>query len=560
LTLLSNSVILVATMYVDTSHTGKYVRHLLRQNYREKDKVKHHTIANLSHCSEAEIDAIKLALKYKNDLSSLGSITETVKLKQGQSFGSVWVIYQIAKELGIDKALGNTPQGKLALWQVIARVIAQGSRLSAVRLASSHAACDILDMETFNEEDLYSNLDWLSEKQEKIEDSLYKNQYKKKKQPGLYLYDVTSSYLEGNCNELGAFGYNRDKKKGKKQIVIGLLCDEEGVPLSVQVFRGNTQDQKTVSEQIKKVSGRFGGKEVTLVGDRGMIKGQSIEELKEEGFHYITAITKPQIEKMLSERQLQMSLFDEDLAEVETKGIRYILRRNPIRAKEIRQIRQSKLEKLKEEIRKQNEYMKLHPGAKEGTSLKKMQTGISKLKIGKWASLTISGREIQITLDSEKLSEEEKLDGCYVLKTDISKEKASKEIIESRYKDLADVEWAFRTSKTCHLEMRPVHVRLESRTRGHIFVVMLAYRIALELSKRWVEVESTVEEAIDELKTVCAMNIVVGQKTLCNKIPEPGDSIKFLLKKAGVSLPETFPSKGIIVATRKKLVNKRLSH
>ena len=545
-------------MYIDKSTSkGKYVRYLLRENYRENGKVKHKTIANLSKCSADEIEAIKLALKHKNDLTTLSTIYNSVSLKQGLSVGGVWLIYQIAKQIGIVGSLGSTREGKLALWQVVARVIDQGSRLSAVRLASRHAGCDILNMESFNEDDLYTNLDWLNENQAKIEDKLYKKLYCDKEKPHLFLYDVTSSYLEGKSNQLGAFGYNRDKKKGKKQIVIGLLCNEEGVPLTIEVFKGNTQDPKTISNQIKKVVQRFGGKEVIFVGDRGMIKNKQIEEIKEEGFHYITAITKPQIEKLLSEKVLQMSLFDKELAEVETdEELRYVLRRNPIRAEEIRKTRGEKLARIEKEIEKQNEYLKIHLRAKEEVAVRKIKELCKKLKItdlpaGKagWVEIKITERVITIERDEDKLKEEEKLDGCYVLKTDLTKEQVSKETIESRYKDLSKVEWAFRTSKTVNLEMRPIHVVLASRTRGHAFVVMLAYRIIQELSKRWKSVDLTVEEGIEELTTLCAIEVKIDAKPAYNKIPEPRKSIKELLKKAGVDLPDVLQSKGIKAAT-----------
>src|SRR5271169_5891187 len=256
-------------MYVDSSTVKQrdksYTRYLLRECYRENGKVKHRTIANLSSCSDAEIAAIKLALRHKEQLALLLSDKMTVTQKQGLSFGAVWLVYSIARELGIVEAFGTTREGKLALWQVIGRVIDQGSRLSAVRLAGVHAACDILSVGKFDENDLYDNLDWLAERQATIEDRLFRKLHGAEKS-GLFLYDVTSSYLEGTENELSAFGYNRDGKKGKMQIVIGLLCDNEGTPLSVEVFAGNTQDPKTVGPQIKKVAERFGAKDVTFVG------------------------------------------------------------------------------------------------------------------------------------------------------------------------------------------------------------------------------------------------------------------------------------------------------
>src|SRR5262252_7912898 len=277
-------------MYIDTSHItrgGKtYTRHLLRESYRAHGKVLHRTIANVSHCSATEIEAMRLALRHKDDLEHLGTIQDAITLTQGVSFGAVWTVYHSARRLGIEKALGTTREGKLALWQVIARVIDQGSRLSAVRLAMSHAACDVLGLDAFDEDALYENLDWLAGAQARIEDRLFA-QRTKTTPVSLFLYDVTSSYLEGAHNELAAFGYNRDGKKGKRQIVIGLLCDEDGHPVSIEVFPGNTADPHTFAAQLEKVKVRFGVTAITFVGDRGMIKGQQVEDLAIQGFHYL---------------------------------------------------------------------------------------------------------------------------------------------------------------------------------------------------------------------------------------------------------------------------------
>ena len=548
-------------MYVDISKSqGKYTRYLLRESYREDGKVKHRTIANVSNCSEDEIEAIRLALRHKKDLAALISTRNDICLRQGLSVGAVWLVYDIARQLGITDALGTSRQGKLALWQIIARVMSQGSRLSSVRLAGSHAGCDILGLTSFDEDDLYKNLDWLCEKQSLIENRLFKKMHPDK-QPGLFLYDVTSSYLEGTQNELAAFGYNRDGKKGKRQIVIGLLCNEEGKPLSIEVFTGNTQDPKTLASQIRKVAKRFGGSEVTFVGDRGMIKTHQIEDLLEHGFHYITAITKPQIESLLGKGVIQVGLFDQELAEVfSDDGIRYVLRRNPIRVKEIRKSRQSKYASLTKEIKKQNKYLAEHPRAHVDVALRKIDERCKKLKLSKWVTPSAWQRNIVLTIDKEAQQEEGKLDGCYVLKTDLTKETVNKETVHARYKDLALVEWAFRTSKTVELEMRPVYVRLSDRTRGHAFIVMLAYRIVQQLAERWHDIELTVEEGIKELTTLCATEMVVNGRPSCNKIPEPRPMVRQLLKTAKVRLPDALPCSGIRVATRKKLVDQRKRH
>jgi transposase/predicted DNA-binding protein (UPF0251 family) len=547
-------------MHIDSSTSKQgdkiYTRHLLRESYREGKKVKKRTIANLSACSFEEIEAIRLALRHKQDLTQL-SVQDKAVIKQGLSVGSVWLLYDMARQLGITDALGPTKQGKLALWQVLSRVIDQGSRLSAVRLAGSHAACDVIGLGKFDEDDLYDNLDWLCENQELIEDRLTPKS-KKTDLPGLYLYDVTSSYLEGTDNELAAFGYNRDGKKGKRQIVIGLLCNVNGLPLSIEVFTGNTQDTRTFASQIKKVAERFGGGNVTFVGDRGMIKSEQVEELGQYGFHYITAITKPQIERLIKSGVIQMNLFDQRLAEVlGDNGIRYVLRRNPARADEIRKSREDKLKSLGKELVRQNEYLKEHSLAKVATAMKKLTDKCNRLKLSGWVTVAEDSRQLTLCLDEENLKKESELDGCYVLKSDLSPETATKEIIHSRYKDLCLVESAFRSSKTVNLELRPIHVRLATRTRGHVFVVMMAYRIIQELAVRWQDIDATVEEGIKELSTLCAQEVSFNGKESCNQIPEPRASVRKLIDAARVRMPEALPSKGIVVSTKKKLTDRR---
>ena len=548
-------------MYVDSCRSGKYVRHLLRENYREDGKVKHRTIANISSCSPEEIAAVKLALKHKDNLAELASSSSgQVALSQGYSMGAVWTLYQVAKQVGIPQALGSSRRGKLALWQVLARVIDQGSRLSAVRLAQAHGACEILGIqEPFNEDDLYENLDWLCESQDRIEQRLFRRSHGEQK-PRLFLYDVTSSYLEGDCNAFAAFGYNRDGKRGKKQIVIGLLCDEQGVPLSIEVFPGNTQDPKTVSSQIRKLAERFGGDEVTFVGDRGMLKTRQIEEVQEHGFHYITAITKPQVESLMKRGLIQLDLFEQELAEVEDgDGIRYILRRNPLRAQECAATRGDKRHTLERFIEKKNKYLAEHPRSHLEVATRDAGELCKKLRISDWVEITTEGRDICLRIDEGAETKAGRLDGCYVIKTDLKAEVCSTQTVHDRYKDLTHVECAFRTSKTVELEMRPIHVCLAPRTRAHALVVMLAYRIAKELSQRWVSANVKVQEGIDLLSMLCVHDVKTGAQTACALVPEPSARTRKLLDLAGIILPANLPRRKIRVATRRKLQKRRTS-
>ena len=384
-------------MYVNTAKIKRgnttYTRNLLRTSYREDGKVKHKTVLNLSICSHEEIAAIKLALKHKGDLTALASVKD-VKTILGKSIGAVWTMKLIAERVQISKSLGNSAEAKLALLQVIARVVDQGSRLSAVRFAKRHAICEILGIKKLDEDDLYENLAWIASKQEEIEKKLFENRYTDKT-PTLFLYDVTSSYLEGDKNELASWGYNRDKKKGKKQIVVGLLTGPDGLPVAVRVFKGNTVDTKTVAEQVRILARNFGVKEVTLVGDRGMLKGPQIAALPDD-FRYVTAISKPQIRKKLCDKIFQYELFTKKVCEVEEDGVRYVLRCNPIRKKEIANNRESKFDSIKEFADERTKYLSDHPRASSTKALEKVNAKIKKLATVKWLYAKKENRVITI--------------------------------------------------------------------------------------------------------------------------------------------------------------------
>jgi len=544
-------------MFIDDStYTAKdksYRRVLLRNSYRVNGVVKHDTIANLSNCSDEDIAHLKKSLKLSKQHSFEQG--DSFTLKQGLSVGAVWTLNQVAQEIGITESVGNSREAKLVLWMIYARLLGKGSRLSAVRLMSQHAGCDILDLDSFTEDDLYEAMDWLEKEQSEIELKLFQKKYQNEI-PTFYLYDVTSSYLEGSENELGEYGYNRDGKKSKQQIVIGLMTDAEGWPIAIEVFQGNTHDTKTVKNQIKKVADRFRVKEVTFVGDRGMLKRAQIEDLQDEEFHYITAITKPEIETLIKKATLSLSLFDTTIAEVESDGIRYVFRRNPQRAKEIEASRQSKLTRLRNLCKEKNKYLKTHKKAKEIAAQKELEKKAKGLKISEWIIMGHSERALSIVIDEEKKKEQMAFDGCYVLKTDRKKEEISTKEVHDRYKSLADVEWAFRTMKTTLLEMRGIFVRKAPRTRAHVFIVMLSYMIAYKLRRQWHDLELTVEEGITELSSIHAIEVHYPQMSY-QKIPQPRPTATLLLEKVGVALPDAIPCKGASALTRKKLVSER---
>jgi transposase len=275
--------------------------------------------------------------------------------------------------------------------------------------------------------------------------------------------------------------------------------------------------------------------------------------------NYITAITKPQIETLLEQGTLQLDLFDETLTEVTEGKIRYILRRNPERARELELTRRDKLKTIQRLIDDKNNYLREHQRAKVEIAVETIKKKIERLKIDSYAMITCKERVIQMQLDQSMLEEKARLDGCYVIKTDLSVSSGNKETVHQCYKDLALVEQAFRTSKTDLLELRPVHVRLEKRTRGHILTVMLAYRLVKTLKEYWRSIEATLKESITALTNLCAVQIDVEEKASRYRIPEPSGLVKQLLEAAKVTLPKTLSKSNTIVTTRKQLKKRRKS-
>ena len=511
-------------MYLQEHHRQKgnktYQTIYLAESYREDGKVKKRYIANLSDCPANIISAIKEELKKTTNASQ--SNAGALVFEQGKSFGGIFAVLDVCKRLGITAALGkDIRQSGLALFQIAARVLSQRSRnYAANEWLPLVAAEDLLHLTPFNEDSLYANLDWLCTNQEKIEKKLFQFRHKNNTNAKtVYLYDVTSSYFEGTQNELSNFGYNRDGKKGKKQIVIGLLCDETGYPISVQVFEGNTQDTATLSDQIKKLQNNFGIKHLVMVGDRGMIKSASIDEMLSIKWHYITAITTPQIKTLLSQGLIQLSLFEEELLEIWQEDIRYLLRRNPVRTKEIANTRREKIAKIRLLSELKTSYLVAHPKASVAVAMKAVREKAAQLKVKEIVNIVAEKRSITVSIDKKKLVRASQLDGCYMIKSNVPKAVASKETVHTRYKDLAMVENAFRTMKQSFEEMQPIYVRKESRTRAHVFVCMLSYMIIKYIWEVCKELSITQAAIFENLNSIHYFQYKI-KKTVIKKLPD----------------------------------------
>jgi len=460
-----------------------YVTHLLRRSYREDGKVKHQTLGNLSHLPPDLIDTIRLRLRD-------GSPAESApwKIVRTLPHGHVAATMGVLHNLGLEGILASRPcrEQSLVIAMIVARIIQPASKLATARALQAETATTSLGLElgldSVAEADLYGALDWLFERQTRIETKLAKNHLV---DGTLVLYDVTSSYYTGRRSDLVCFGYNRDGKKRFPQIVYGLLCNADGCPVAIEVFAGNTSDTKTLGSQIKKIRGRFGIQRVVFVGDRGMITSKRIDqELRDvEGLDWITALRADSIKILASQGTIQPSLFDErDLAEVESPdypGERLIVCRNPALAEERSRKRLELLtatERLLDPIvestqRKRNP---LRGEAKIGIRVGRV---IHRHKMRKHFVLDIGAKSFAYRRDEAAIAEEAALDGIYVVRTSVKPDALSGPTTVAAYKSLSRVERAFRSIKTVDLKVRPVYHWLGDRIRAHVFLCMLAYYV-----------------------------------------------------------------------------------
>jgi len=514
---------------------------LLRESVRQGDKVLKRTLANLSHWPAARVDALRRLLR--GEFDHLASTDPT----NGPVFGLLSALKQLADQLGLTAALGKSRLPKLALFLVLARIAHHGSRLSALRWARDHAVAEVLGLAAFDEDDLYAALDHLCAHQQHIEQVLYREYLRRRgSPPTLFLYDVTSSYLEGEHNQLGDYGYNRDGKRGKLQIVIGLLADPEGEPLAVRVFTGNTSDPLTVAEQIRIVKEQFGVAELVFVGDRGMVKSKGKQALHEAGLCYISALTDPQIRRLLKEGTLQLGLFHEEVCEVEADGVRYLLRKNQAQAAKEQYRLEDKLAKLARKVELRNQQVQASPRCQPEAGPRQLQIWVGRHKLTGLVQLRLEDRTVVADLNPAGIERAMQLAGCYVVVTDVPKANMSGQAVHDTYVDLQRVERDFRQMKTGLLEVRPVFVRKESRTRGHVFACMLALKISREMERRLQAIfgttdddphATTLEDAMAALSRLCLQDYVIDETTTVTRFPRPDARQQEILNALGVSLP-----------------------
>ena len=390
--------------------------------------------------------------------------------------------------------------------------------MAAARASEDHAVRAVLEVGAFDEDDLYAALEYLAAHQRQIETALAPKATK----GTVFLYDVASVYFAGEDNELAAFGYNRDGKRGKKQMVAGLLTDGVGEPLSIQLYAGNTSDPPTFLDAVAQLKVRFGTEEIAVVGDRGMIKALGQAAVGEANFRYVTALTDPQVRKLLQAGVLQLDLFDDQPAEVQVGNQRYVLRRNPQTQARERARRADQWARVRAWLRARNAAVAKEPRCDPASSLRGAQTRLQKYRLSGWVSVRLEGRKVVWTEDAPARAEEAQLDGCYVVVSDLPVAAADTQAVHDRYLDLTRVERDFRTLKTGLLEIRPVFLRKADRPRGHALVSLLALKLARALEQRVAPLGLTVDDAVERLKgvrLVCLGEAALGLWRLADRYP-----------------------------------------
>jgi transposase len=457
---------------------------LLRESRREGKRVKTRTLSNISHWPKEKIEALRRVLQGHTIVSP----EDAFEIKRSLPHGHVAAVLGTLRRVGLEQLIDRSAsrQRSLTMAMIVSRIIEPRSKLATARGIAEETAFSSLGeelaIELVNENELYLAMDWILQFQERIENAFAKLHLTK---GTLVLYDVTSVYFEGRACPLAKLGHNRDGKKDKLQIVVGLLTNMEGCPCAVEVFPGNTGDPATVAAQIKKIKDRFSLERVIIVGDRGMITEARLrEDIRGiEGLDWITALRSPAIAKLLESGAIQLSFFDErDLAEIthpDYPGERLIVCKNPILAEERARKREEllaaterSLEKIKAATRRQNRPLR----GKDQIALR-VGREVGRYKVQKHFEIRITEHSLYYKRKTEKIKAEAALDGIYVIRTSVPKDLLDSEDTVASYKRLSTVERAFRSMKTVDLKIRPIFHRTEDRVRSHVFICMLAYYV-----------------------------------------------------------------------------------
>jgi hypothetical protein len=469
-------------------YKGKtYETVLLRRSYREGGKVKNETVGNLSHLPARVVDGIRAMLAGRD----LVDLDEQLEIERSLPHGHVAAVLGVLRALDLERLVSRERcrERDLVVAMICQRLIGPGSKLSATRRFSQTTLADELSLGEVKEADLLAAMDWLLERQQRIEKALARRHLEGE---GFMLYDLSSSYVEGRCCPLASLGYSRDGKRGTAQVNYGLTCSPEGRPVAICVHEGNVTDQRTLPGAVEAVRQRFGIEDVVVVGDRGMLTKAHAGALSEAGVDFVSALKSAQIRALVEAGDLQLSLFDEtNLAEIASEQFpaeRLVVCRNPAVATERKRKRdellgatEAELEKVRSMVEGARGSLRAADAGKIGTRAGKV---VNRFKVAKHFELSIADGAFSYARKAEQIAQEAALDGVYVIRTTCTSSKlTSPAAVVRTYKQLKPAERAFRTMKD-QIEIRPIHHHLEDRVRAHALLCMLAYYIAFELQLR----------------------------------------------------------------------------
>lgn len=461
---------------------------LLRTTYWDKKekKIKHTSHGRISGISYEKLRLIQATLK---DEVRLLEASDIPRAKGSKEYGASFAVLQLAKELGLDKAIyskSNLGWVQDCLAMIAGRVVYAGSKLSLSNRHKDSALWELCGVggKVDVDKHCYKSMDNLLDRQKAIQKNLAAKHLKSN---ALVLYDITSSYFEGGYDKsrIVKFGYNRDQKRGHEQMVIGLICSQDGCPIGVEVFAGNTKDETTVVGKIEELQNVYQIDEIIFVGDRGMVTKANLDKVKDvKGLNTISALTHPQIKDLLSRKVIQLDMFDEknivEVIDPENANCRYCLCRNPQSAKRETETRNALLKRTTDGLTK-------IASTKRKAKIEQIAARVGKLldktKMGKFVEWKISKGKLQWSLNKDAIDTEQLLDGCYIIVSDVSQKKMKAQDLVSSYKKLTLVEKAFRNLKTVQLEVRPVYHKTDDRIRCHVFICMLAYYLQWHMMK-----------------------------------------------------------------------------
>jgi transposase len=466
---------------------------LLRESFRENGKVRNRTLTNLSDWPAEKIEALRQLLKGK--IATGPSLLQAFDITRSLPHGHVAAVLGSIRRIGVDDLLDSNAsrQRQCVLAMIASRIVEPGSKLAAARALDAETRHSTLGEELglnrLDEDDLYGAMDWLLPRQPQLEAALAKRHLS---EGTLVLYDVTSSYFEGHTCPLAKYGHSRDERRNNPQIVIGLLCNSEGCPVAVEVFEGNTADAKTLTTQLTKLRQRFHLTHLVLIGDRGMLTEKRIEEELRPiaGLDWITALRAPQIQKLVSDATLQLSLFDErDLAEIthpDYPDERLVVCRNPLLAEERKRKREELIQAAEKKLSAiVTATKRKRQPLKEASKINfRIGKELGPLKVAKYFQWEMRLDGLLVEGDEKRIQTDATVDGVYVLRTSVKADQAGTDQTVLSYKRLAGVERAFRSSKSVDLHLRPIHHRLADRVKAHVLICMLAYYVEWHMRRK----------------------------------------------------------------------------